>query len=316
MTDAPTALDLPQADPLPEDIEKYFKVCQDKLGMVPNVLRAYAFAPEKLRAFSELYNDLMLAESGLSKLEREMIAVAVSAVNRCYYCLTAHGAAVRQISGDPELGELMVMNYRVADLSPKQRAMLDFAVIDDRDGLEASMRMFANAAPVAEAGPPVETDRLYVELSAAGSGDADGDALIYRWDFGDGTPPVFGERVTHVYPRSGIYPVTLRVDDGTGLSNARAVDATTVSVNARPIADAGGNRDVCSGEPILFDASDSLDPDGGLLAYAWDFGDGRSSTERHPTHRYDEPGEFIVTLHVEGPEGKARRAKIWDVTLP
>jgi uncharacterized peroxidase-related enzyme len=75
-----------------------------------------------------MYNDLMLAPSGLSKLEREMIAVAVSAQNRCYYCLVAHGAAVRQLSGDPPLGELMVMNYRAARLSKRERAMLDFAV--------------------------------------------------------------------------------------------------------------------------------------------------------------------------------------------
>ena len=80
-----------------------------------------------------MYNELMLAPSGLSKLEREMIAVAVSAVNHCFYCLTAHGAAVRQLSGDPALGEMMVMNYRAADLSPRQRAMLDFAVQAHRD---------------------------------------------------------------------------------------------------------------------------------------------------------------------------------------
>jgi uncharacterized peroxidase-related enzyme len=73
-----------------------------------------------------MYNDLMLAPSGLSKLEREMIAVAVSAHNRCYYCLTAHGAAVRALSGDPPLGELMVMNYRAARLSKRERAMVDF----------------------------------------------------------------------------------------------------------------------------------------------------------------------------------------------
>jgi uncharacterized peroxidase-related enzyme len=70
----------------------------------------------------------MLAPSGLSKLEREMIAVAVSSENKCFYCLTAHGAAVRQLSGDPVLGEMMVMNYRGADLTPRQRTMLDFAV--------------------------------------------------------------------------------------------------------------------------------------------------------------------------------------------
>jgi uncharacterized peroxidase-related enzyme len=106
----------------------YFKKCQDKLGFVPNVLVAYAFDMAKLETFVALYNDLMLGESGLSKLEREMIAVAVSSQNRCYYCLTAHGAAVRQYSGNPLLGEQLVMNYRVARLSKRQRAMLDFAV--------------------------------------------------------------------------------------------------------------------------------------------------------------------------------------------
>lgn len=123
-----TALDLPMLDPLPERMEKYFAICQDKLGLVPNVLQAYAFDEDKLNAFSALYNDVMLAESGLTKLEREMIAVAVSSVNRCFYCLVAHGAAVRELSGDPMLGEALVMNYRVADLSARQRAMLDFSV--------------------------------------------------------------------------------------------------------------------------------------------------------------------------------------------
>ena len=106
----------------------YFKKCQDKLGFVPNVLMAYAFDMAKLETFAALYNDLMLGNSGLSKLEREMIAVAVSSQNRCYYCLTAHGASVRQYSGNPLLGEHLVMNYRVARLNKRQRAMLDFAV--------------------------------------------------------------------------------------------------------------------------------------------------------------------------------------------
>jgi uncharacterized peroxidase-related enzyme len=109
-------------------MQAYFDKCQEKLGFVPNVLLAYAFDNAKLEAFAAFYNDLMLAPSGLSKLEREMIAVAVSSQNRCYYCLTAHGAAVRTYSGDPVLGELMVMNYRAATLTKKQRAMLDFAV--------------------------------------------------------------------------------------------------------------------------------------------------------------------------------------------
>ena len=125
--DAPTALNLPMVDPLPEDTQKYFDVCQEKLGMVPNVLQAYAFDMDKLNAFTAMYNDLMLGASKLSKLEREMIAVVVSSVNKCYYCLTAHGAAVRQLSGNPILGEQMVMNWRVADLDARQTAMLAFA---------------------------------------------------------------------------------------------------------------------------------------------------------------------------------------------
>jgi uncharacterized peroxidase-related enzyme len=123
-----TALDLDLPDPLPDDVRELFEKCTAKLGLIPNVLVAYAHRPEKLRAFSQMYNDLMLGESGLSKLEREMIAVAVSAHNRCWYCLVAHGAQVRVLSGDPALGEALVMNWRVADLPPRQRAMIAFAV--------------------------------------------------------------------------------------------------------------------------------------------------------------------------------------------
>jgi uncharacterized peroxidase-related enzyme len=122
-----TALKLPATELSPE-MAAYFAKCEEKLGFVPNVLKAYAFDPAKLAGFVAMYNDLMLAPSGLSKLEREMIAVAVSSHNHCYYCLVAHGAAVRQLSGDPPLGELMVMNYRAARLSKRERAMLDFAV--------------------------------------------------------------------------------------------------------------------------------------------------------------------------------------------
>ena len=118
---------LPAPEELPEDTRKYFGVCMEKLGMVPNVLLAYSHKPDQLRAFSRFYNELMLGPSGLSELEREMIAVVVSSVNHCYYCLTAHGAAVRQYSGRPELGEQMVMNFRAADLDERQQAMLEFA---------------------------------------------------------------------------------------------------------------------------------------------------------------------------------------------
>jgi uncharacterized peroxidase-related enzyme len=123
----PTALDLPMVTPLPDGTRKYFDVCAEKLGLVPNVLKAYAFDIDKLNAFTNLYNDIMLADSGLSKLEREMIAVTVSSINRCWYCQVAHGAAVRELSGDPTLGEALVMNWRVATLTARQRAMLEFA---------------------------------------------------------------------------------------------------------------------------------------------------------------------------------------------
>ena len=119
--------DLPARDALEEGTQKYFAVCDEKLGMVPNVLATFSFNEEKLRNFSAYYNTLMLGDSGLTKLEREMVAVVVSSANRCYYCLVAHGQAVRELSGDPELGEMLVMNYRVAKLEPRQRAMLDFA---------------------------------------------------------------------------------------------------------------------------------------------------------------------------------------------
>ncbi len=114
-------------EPLPEATQKYFDLCTDKLGLIPNVLQAYAFDIDKLNTFAALYNDLMLGDSGLTKLEREMIAVVVSSINKCFYCLAAHGAAVRELSGDPVLGEMMVMNYRAADLDARQKAMLDFA---------------------------------------------------------------------------------------------------------------------------------------------------------------------------------------------
>ena len=134
---------LPEIEELDQVTQKYFKICEEKLGMVPNVLRAFSGNLEKFHAFTAYYNKLMLDEvnCNLKLLEREMIAVVVSSANRCYYCLVAHGQAVREISGDPELGEMLAINYRVADLEARQRAMLDFAykmtvspsLIDDAD---------------------------------------------------------------------------------------------------------------------------------------------------------------------------------------
>jgi len=123
---APMALPLAMGELSPA-MRAYFEKCREKIGFVPHVLMSYAHDNAKLEAFVAFYNDLMLGPSGLSKLEREMIAVAVSSENHCFYCLAAHGAAVRQLSGDAVLGELMAMNWRVADLAPRHRAMLGFA---------------------------------------------------------------------------------------------------------------------------------------------------------------------------------------------
>ena len=136
---APTTEDLDMT--LDDGMKKYLRICEEKLGIVPNVLLSYASRPEKLKTFISFYNELMLGDSGLSKLEREMIAVVVSSTNHCFYCVVAHGQAVREISGDPELGEMLAINYRVADLEPRHRAMLDFAykltanpsTVDDAD---------------------------------------------------------------------------------------------------------------------------------------------------------------------------------------
>jgi uncharacterized peroxidase-related enzyme len=131
-----TALALDSAELTPA-MAAYFGKCLEKIGFVSNVLIAYSHSMPKLEVFAAFYNDLMLAPSGLTKLEREMIAVVVSAENRCWYCLVAHGAAVRQLSGDPALGEVLALNYRqAAGLTLKQRAMLDFALKVARSSAE------------------------------------------------------------------------------------------------------------------------------------------------------------------------------------
>jgi len=142
-----SALGVPDPAGLDDDLKVIWAKCVEKLGFVPNVFSTYSIKPRRLRNFMAMYNEIMLSPSGLSKLEREMVAVVVSSANRCYYCLVAHGAAVRQLSGDAELGEMMALNYRVAKLDPRQRAMLDFTwkvtttphLVDDtdRDALRA-----------------------------------------------------------------------------------------------------------------------------------------------------------------------------------
>ncbi len=140
-----TALDIPTPEPLDEFVAEASKVAQEKIGFVPNILKGYAHVPQRLKNFFATRDALMASESGLSPLEREMIAVVVSAHNSCFYCLSSHGSKVRQLSGDPTLSERLNMNYRHAGLDDRTRAMLDFAVAlteapqyigdDDREAL-------------------------------------------------------------------------------------------------------------------------------------------------------------------------------------
>ena len=123
-----SGLPVPNIEKLPEDLKKYFSVCEEKLGFIPNVLRAFSLIPEKLRSFNSKYNELMLSEDApLSRLEKEMIAVVVSSYNHCVYCITSHSQSVRELSGDSILADILVTNYRAAQLTARQREILDYA---------------------------------------------------------------------------------------------------------------------------------------------------------------------------------------------
>ena len=119
-----------------EQVESYLKIVKEKIGCVPNVLAAFAKFPKQFEGFTKLYNSLMLGESGLTKLEREMIAVTVSSENHCFYCLVAHGSAVRELANDPQLGERIAANFRSAELPRRQEELLSFAKKLTRDPSE------------------------------------------------------------------------------------------------------------------------------------------------------------------------------------
>ena len=109
-----------------DQVNNYLEIVQQKLGFIPNVLAAFAKFPKQFEGFTKLYNALMLGDSGLTKLEREMIAVTVSSENHCFYCLVAHGSAVRELSNDPQLGERIAANFKSAELPKKQEELLNF----------------------------------------------------------------------------------------------------------------------------------------------------------------------------------------------
>jgi len=121
-------LRVPAEDEVPPAVKELFDKASERLGFVPNVLRVYALRPRHLELWDAFYDDLMRGESGLTKPQREMIAVVVSTVNRCHYCMVSHGAALRKLTGDPVLVEQLRTNYKYAELEPRERAMLDFAV--------------------------------------------------------------------------------------------------------------------------------------------------------------------------------------------
>jgi uncharacterized peroxidase-related enzyme len=142
MPDQPISrVSLPDEQTLPEDIQAVFAEMRAKPGFVPNVYRAYSLRPQQLRGFIALYDSIMNDASGLTKAEREMIAVAVSAQNHCFYCLISHGAVLRIRAKDEVLADAIAANYRTANLTPRQRAMLDLAIkitdasatVDDQD---------------------------------------------------------------------------------------------------------------------------------------------------------------------------------------
>ena len=121
-----------------DQVKNYLNIVNEKIGFVPNVLAAFAKFPKQFEGFTKLYNSLMLGESGLTKLEREMIAVTVSSENHCFYCLVAHGSAVRELSNDPQLGERIAANFRSAELPEKQLELLNFTKKLTRDPSEIS----------------------------------------------------------------------------------------------------------------------------------------------------------------------------------
>ena len=121
-------LHVPAEDEVPDEVKALWALPLEKLGFVPNVLRVFALRPQHLLKWWDYYDELLRGESGLTKTQREMIAVVVSSTNRCHYCIVSHSAALRKLTKDPALSDQIASDYTAADLEPRERAMLDFAV--------------------------------------------------------------------------------------------------------------------------------------------------------------------------------------------
>jgi uncharacterized peroxidase-related enzyme len=137
---------VPPIDALPEDIRTRLLAVQEKSGFIPNVFLTLAFRPHEFRAFFAYHDALMERDSGLSKAEREMIVVATSSANQCHYCVIAHGAILRIRAKNPQIADQIAVNYRKADITPRQRAMLDFAMKVSQEAHLVSEKDFTELA--------------------------------------------------------------------------------------------------------------------------------------------------------------------------
>ncbi len=150
MSDKPLSrYPVPKLEDLPPDIQDRILAVQEKAGFIPNVFLTLAHRPDEFRAFFAYHDALMLKESGLSKAEREMIVVATSSANDCHYCVVAHGAILRIYAKNPLIADQVAVNYRQADITPRQRAMLDFAL---KVALQPQQLEDADCVPLRELG--------------------------------------------------------------------------------------------------------------------------------------------------------------------
>jgi PKD repeat protein len=191
-------------------------------------------------------------------------------------------------------------------------------VTDDSGAANAlatdSVRFLINHQPVADAGADQVTAQSTITFDGTKSVDADGDALSYAWVFGDGKTAT-GPVVMHTYAEGGTYPVVLVVDDGTRLKNAASRAAVSVRINRPPVAVAGKNEQVCTGDIVVLDGSKSSDPEGGNLKYAWTFGDGTASDIVNPTKSYSKGGTYPVTLTVKDDSGLPNAAAASEMAV-
>jgi uncharacterized peroxidase-related enzyme len=136
----------PSLDKLPDDIRARLLAVQEKSGFIPNVFLTLAYRPDEFRAFFAYHDALMEKDGGLTKAEREMIVVATSSANQCQYCVIAHGAILRIRAKNPQIADQIAVNYRKADITPRQRAMLDFAMKVSTEAHKISERDFTDVA--------------------------------------------------------------------------------------------------------------------------------------------------------------------------